>query len=815
MSTTQDNRLLQIATPLGKDFLLLDRFSAKEALSELFEFEVELLHWEEDPGFKSTPVDVTQILGKQVTIKITHRDMVTREYSGIVNRFSKGDRSTRFSKYHATIVPHIWLLTQKFQSRIFQQKSVPDILREIFDGFEVKYELTKTYKPRNYCTQYAETDYDFACRMMEEEGIYFYFIHEEGTHRLLVADSPSSHKKLPSKDSISYGIKTQTDEDFISTITGLWEETQLQTGKVTFWDQNFQLPHKNLSTSRTSRFSTGDNQKLERYVYPGGYARKYDGISKSGGETGDLANVTDDKERTADSAWNALDAEYRTLTAGSDCCSLVAGHKFTLTNHPHDDISGDYLVTSIFHEAEQNPTYVTDDDVEEPYANRFRFIPAGQNSVPFVPERKTPKPFIRGSQTARVVGPAGEEIFTDKFGRVKVQFNWDRDGQENSDSSCWLRVTQMWAGNKWGSMFIPRIGMEVVVSFLEGDPDQPVITGCVYNPETMPPYTLPDEKTKSGIKTDSTKGGGGFNELRFEDKKGDEQIFVHAQKNLDIRVENDEMELVEKNRHLIVNENQKEKVKIDKHLEVGGNQNEKVTGSYSGDVKQNIDIKAGQNYAAESGMQMHLKSGMSLTIETGTNLTLKVGGNFININPGGVFIKGTMVMINSGGAAGTGPGAKPDPPQEPKEADKAVKGEQIKKKTSESPPEKPSITGLVANAFTEASRDGTPFIPGGSQPPQAVEPPPAPAPAPAPAPVVVAPVEKKPEQKTKKHWVEIILVDMEGKPVPNVKYKITPPGGGAPKEGVTDQHGQGGYWNWDNSGEWKISFPELDQDAWD
>ncbi len=222
--------------------------------------------------------------------------------------------------------------------------------------------------------------------------------------------------------------------------------------------------------------------------------------------------------------------------------SITAGYRFKLFDCPNNDQNGQYVITSARHEAEQNPSYVSNEEIEKPYLNNFTCIAYGKGAPPFRPQQKVAKPIIYGSQTAFVVGPAGEEIYTDKNGRVKVQFHWDREGEANSNSSCWVRVSQAWAGKEWGAMFVPRIGMEVIVHFLEGDPDQPIITGCVYNAGAMPPYTLPDEKTKSTIKINSSKGGGGFNEIRFEDKKGSEQIFIHGEKNMDVRVKNDSLE---------------------------------------------------------------------------------------------------------------------------------------------------------------------------------------------------------------------------------------------------------------------------------
>ncbi|HEY8560438.1 MAG TPA: phage baseplate assembly protein V, partial [Pyrinomonadaceae bacterium] len=265
------------------------------------------------------------------------------------------------------------------------------------------------------------------------------------------------------------------------------------------------------------------------------------------------------------------------------------------------------------------------------------------------------------------------------------------------------------AGNRWGAMFIPRIGMEVIVHFLEGDPDQPIVTGCVYNPQTMPPYVLPDEKTKSGIKTNSSKGGGGFNELRFEDKKGSEQIFIHAEKDIDTRVKNDCKELIRHDRHLIVENDQYEKVKKDKHLQVLGDHNEKITGTMSIQAGANIEEKAAVKYAVEAGSEIHLKSGTNLTVETGASLTLKVGGNFININAGGIFIKGTMVMLNSGGAAGSGSGSSPEMPKDPLEAANADPGQRTQPRPTTQPPSRPEFKSLAAQVLINAAQTGTAF----------------------------------------------------------------------------------------------------------
>jgi type VI secretion system secreted protein VgrG len=316
-----------------------------------------------------------------------------------------------------------------------------------------------------------------------------------------------------------------------------------------------------------------------------------------------------------------------------------------------------------------------------------------------------------------VVGPSGDEIFTDKFGRVKVQFHWDRYGKADENSSCWIRVSQNWAGKRWGAMFLPRIGQEVIVDFLEGDPDRPIITGRVYNGDAMPPYNLPGEMTKSTIKTYSSPGGDGFNELRFEDKKGSEQVFIHAERNQDNRIKKDSLEWIGQDRHLIVIRDQMEKVDGDKHLSVKGDQNEKVTGTVSLKVDADLQQKVGAKHAVDAAQEIHLKAGTNLVIECGTSLTLKVGGNFVNLNPSGVYIQGTMVFINSGGAAGTGSGCSPEAPKAPQEADKAEPGQKLDPlKAPAAPNRKGDAAALQrvtplrqSSALKEAAKSGVPF----------------------------------------------------------------------------------------------------------
>jgi type VI secretion system secreted protein VgrG len=708
---TQQGRLLTISTPLGEDFLLLNKVNTTEGISQLYTIEVELLHDSEKESYEAEAINLQSVLGQAATIAVTQRDNKTRLMNGVIQSIRQIGRTQNYSFYNAVLVPQIWELTQVVQSRIFQQKSVKDILTEVFKNYQVKLELQWDYKPRNYCVQYNESDFAFASRLMEEEGICYYFEFTTTAERMIITDHFQQPRDCPTKSRIPISVESLSDTEVFESAIKNWQISyKLQTGKITLWDHNFQLPKRKLETQQTSRYSYGEMRNMEVYQYPGGYSRKYDGISKDGGEqASDLQNIFTDNQQTVKDRVEALDANHKTSHGTSDCCTLTPGHRFQLVNHPINTYNAQYIVTSVKHEIDQHPNFLTEIERDNAYKNEFTCIPHGQGNPEFRPLPTTPKPVVQGSQTAVVVGPPGEEIFTDKYGRVKVQFHWDRYGKVNSDSSCWVRVAQTWAGNKWGAMFIPRIGMEVLVHFLEGDPDQPIITGCVYNADAMPPYTLPDEKTKSTLKTNSSKGGGGFNEFRIEDKKGEEQIFVHGEKNLDIRIKNDAKEIIKRDRHLIVERNQHEKVKADKHLKVTGNQNEQIDGAFSKKVGTNIQEKAGQKFAVDAGTEIHLKAGMTATIEAGTMLTMKVGGNSVTINSGGVFITGTMVNINSASVSGSGSGSSPTPPQDPLEADTANPGDRVPPMTAP-PPTTPRTRSQKSSAIQTASQNGTPFV---------------------------------------------------------------------------------------------------------
>lgn len=733
MPLSQTNRLFQVTSPLGTDLLVVTGFRGTENISQLFSFQLDLV------AANSTTVDFRKLVGNEMTLSIgtpgPGGSGAWRYMNGICAAFSEGDRNMDFTQYTAEVVPKIWLLTHMARSRIFQQLSVPDILKKVFQGYDCDFQLRGTYDPREYCVQYRETDFSFASRLMEDEGIYYFFEHTKSRHTMVIADTPQSPTDVPGMTTVMYQMiegGPRTGDHVLQ-----WRKTQaIRAAKYTLWDHQFQQPTQNLEASQnildsvqagtvTHQLKGQANAPLELYDFPGGYAERYDGISPSGGEQpARLQKLFQDNKRTVAIRMEAEALPSLTVYGTSNCSNFMSGHKFTLDRH--FDAQGQYVLVSVSHEASLEAPYRSGQgDPNLTYQNSFTCIPI---KLPYRPARVTRVPFIAGVQNALVTGPAGKEIFTDKYGRVKVQFYWDREGKNDQNSSCWIRVGQQFAGKRWGASFWPRVGQEVLVAFLEGDPDQPVIVGSVYNAQQMPPYLGdgldPEHKNDpnvSGIKTNTTLGGIGFNELRFDDTKDKQEIFLHAERDLDITTKNNSLaktygdhhqiigdqnnsqsgsqfEQVFQNKHLTVNKNQveqigdsmqlliggigegqgnqdivikgtrKESVGQNDNLQVTGDRKEKIGGGQSLTVGGDQQEKVTGSHGLDAGQEIHLKAGMTVIIEAGMQISLKGAGGFIDIGPSGVTIQGTMVLINSGGAAGTGSPVSPVSPDAPTQA---------------------------------------------------------------------------------------------------------------------------------------------------
>jgi type VI secretion system secreted protein VgrG len=682
----QDDRLLQIFTPLGEDVLLLEGFQGQEGVSRLFTFELQMHSEKNDISFE-------EIVGKKATIKVLLSDKRERYINGIISAFSQvgsmpleNGGKPKLTRYCATLVPWLWVLTRTGDCRIFQKETVPDILAQVFQehGFShFKMRLHGNFEKREYCVQYRETDFNFVSRLMEEEGIFYFFEHSQNEHELVLANH---HNEFRPSQLLSQ-ISCQQNSEQEGMLKKWNASREVRPGQYTVSDYNFKQPRMDLTASVNGK----DERRLEVYDYPGEYTGKQQG------------------ERLASLRMEEEQALMVMATGGSSYWELAAGCRFELSGHHRSDFNKPYAMLSVYHWAEQETGYRSNSGgaVALKYENQFQCI---EHGTPYRPPRVTPVPIVHGSQTAIVVGPPGEEINVDEYGRVKVQFHWDRDGQYDGKKCCWVRVSQNWAGKRWGSVFLPRVGQEVIVDFLEGDPDKPIITGCVYNGDAMPPYDLtkPESKTISGIKSRSSKGGGGFNEIRFQDLKGREQLFIHAERNQDVRIKHDRIEWVGNESHLIVKRDQLESVEGDKHLQVKGDRNEKVDGTVSLNAGDDIQCKAGKLYALDAGREIHLRSGMNLVIESATTLTLKVGGNFINFNPQGIFIQGTTVNINSGGGAGSGAGSSPEAPMPPREADHADPGANPQLPPAKKPV-KPQIYNPGSLVLKQAAQNGTPF----------------------------------------------------------------------------------------------------------
>ncbi|MBB5464343.1 type VI secretion system secreted protein VgrG [Paraburkholderia sp. CI2] len=659
MTTQNPNRHVTVScAPAGGDLLFL-HLSGTEELGRLSEWRLDLLG-------KRNDLQAGDLLGHDISIALSLPEDGERQFNGIVTAFrivAPGDNTrNRMARYEAVVRPRLWLLTRASHSRFFHEKSVLDIVTGVLQDYniDVSNKCQATYPPLQHCAQYRETDFAFVSRLMEHEGMYYYFEHKGGKHTLVLTDSSDVHGPIEHYASISYDAWYEPSNE--KECVYAWSSgAELQTGKYEVNDYDFEKPtlsNQQGLLSRATRPKVYDPPVYAMQEHLSGHAQSSDG------------------DRYAKVGIEIRQARNDSISGRSSARGIWPGGQFRLENHACDAQNHEYLVVSA--------AYEINSDV---YVSTVRHDPslplfdcaftALRKENHFRSERLTPQPVVAGPQTAMVVGPDGEEILTDKYGRIKVQFHWEQFAPPaDADARmkrCWVRVSQSWAGKRWGTFFLPRIGQEVVVEFVEGDPNRPLVTGCVYNANTMPPYELPANQMFSTLKSNSTKGGSGFNEMRFDDDKGSEQLFFHAEKDHETWVKNDMLSNVGNDRHLKVTGNEFVAITGARHDAVTGDQNAQVDGNASLKVGQKLQEKVGMDYAIDAGMNIHIKAGMNIVIEAGASITLKAGGAFVVVGPVSVAVSGTPILLNSGGSAGSGSGSSPTAPSAPKDADDGTK----------------------------------------------------------------------------------------------------------------------------------------------
>ncbi len=688
---TQANRILTLTTVLPPETLAIQQISGEESLGRPFRYTVSVVS-------ESEELDFDKVIGTAVGVSLSlgpGEGEGFRYFHGVVSGVTHTGYSGRgHARYDLSVVPWLDFARHSSNCRIFQRKTVPEILESVFGEYSSEFDLSLlsgNYPMRDYCVQYRESDLNFVQRLMEHEGIYYFWEHKEGGSKMILCDGMSQHQTVKDYEKLLYR-SYQSGVEVADTLSS-WNFRKVVTpGSYLHNSFDFENPFPTPNARLTSR-----GQKAHSFA--GGDYEVYD--NEGGFET------TAEGERLAIIRREELQVQTQTIVSQTNARGLICGAIFTPQELPGNSDEEEFLIISTSFSANSGDFETGGASGGEVYQCSMSVIP--KKSAVFRPSRSARLPRVSGPQTAFVVGPSGEEIFVDEFGRIKVQFHWDLLGKYDDNSSCWLRVAQSCAGKGWGGISLPRVGHEVIVEFLEGDPDRPIVTGRVYNGEANPPYKLPKDKTVSTFKTNSTPGGGGFNELRFEDKAGKEQIFVHAQRNRDLRVTKDNLEWVGENEHRIVVGDSFASTDGDCHLTIGGEQNEKVGETYSLKTGRDLYQKAGSNLGQEAGMDVHLKGGMNVVIEAGIMITLKAGPSFVTVGPAGVSISGPLININSGGSAGSGSGCSPTAPTAPKEADSDKAGKKVATIAAKKVAVKKSKVSATATVLREAAKAGTPF----------------------------------------------------------------------------------------------------------
>jgi len=635
------------------ELLRVVHFYGHEAISSLYEYTIDI-------ACENPSLSLNDLMGREASFYIKDEKGHIRTISGAIYSVTQSEVQQRFSYYSFTLVPPFKWLQHRHGFRLFQDLDVPSIVRQVFDeaGLDspsYRFDLKGSYPLREYCVQYDEHEWNFVARLMQEEGIHFHFEQNEHQAVMVISDNPSAFRPLtPVRD-----IKFQGNSGLVgdeSTLHTLSWNQQVGHDQITFNDYNYEKPNRSLIASAQSDITPS----LESYSYPGGYKKAEEGAR--------LTNIALARDKVASC----------NIEAQGNVCFLGSGSVFSLIQHPRDDFNNDFLITALKQSGDQ-PQVLE----EQSGSGAYRFqavVSCIPSTMEYRPALVNESPSIKGSQTAVVYGAPGETIYTDNLGRIKVNFHWERENK----SSCWLRVSQSWAGNQWGALTLPRVGQEVMVDFVDGDPDHPIVTGCVYHSLHKPPYKLPDHKTRTTFKTQSVPSGG-FNEFRIEDKKGQEQIFIQAQKDFDLKILKDHKTHVGASSHQIIEQSKFEQVKGElnqivngdikvqtkagHHSAIGGDRQEKVSGA----IKQ------------QAGGDIHIKAGSKVILDAGVELTIKAGGAFIKLSPAGVQIQGATINLNGGGAAGAASAASPKLPAQAVEVVREGAGQNVELKGADVP----------------------------------------------------------------------------------------------------------------------------------
>ena len=594
-------RTVQVHTVLNAEQLKFRAMRGQEGLSQLFEFEVDMV----SPSFN---LDLKMLLGTSLTLELQDEG-ASRFLNGTVVRFElvgRANETGRHYVYRALVQPWLWYLTRTTDCRIFQNMSVPDVLDEVLGkyGFEYEKRLSGSYRPWEYCVQYQESDFAFVCRLMEHEGIAYHFEHRNGSHLLVLADDIGGYSTLPGHATIAYRPRDRVVNAMEPCIDQWRISEQITSGRVMLDDFDFRKSRASLQSVQQDP-KGHDHSSYEVYEWLGGYSENDQGDSYA-------------KIRLQE-----LQCAHELATGHTNVAGMAPGYLFQMTHCPREADNREYLVTQTRYDL-QEPEYSTGGTAESVCEFDFTVLPS---SVPYRPARKTPKPRTNGPQTATVVGP--EEIWTDRFGRVKLQFRWDRYGQSDENSSCWVRVSSNWAGANYGTMHMPRVGQEVIVDFIGGEPDRPIITGRVYNNDQMPPWELPANATASGILTRSSSGGAAnqANMLRFEDRSGAEQILLHAERNLDVEVEADETHTAGGTRTTVIGGHESSTYKSGETRDITAGAKETITGGDTRDVTGGFSetVSGGVTQTISGGKKRTLSGGLNDTISGGVNLAITGG----------------------------------------------------------------------------------------------------------------------------------------------------------------------------------------------